>query len=195
MQPLSTIDLAASLDRRKRYFSTATRWMGWRNRSRIRNRLPQKPNGLWYAFGGAWLEWCEDESYSYGGLLYEVELDDSRIYRLRGNKAKVEAFTEKYLNHPYVEMFGAAERAVGGSADARRFQRRLGLPDWERLAEKYDGFEVNPYGEHRLDTCLWYYSWDVPSGCLWNKRSLLSVSLFATQGEEGEWNLCERQTL
>ena len=35
---------------------------------------------------------------------------------------------------------------------------------------KYDGIEINPYiGKAHLDNkTLWYYSWDVASGCIWN---------------------------
>jgi hypothetical protein len=42
--------------------------------------------------------------------------------------------------------------------------------DWANVAKKYDGIEIVPYQtKARMNyNLLWYYGWDVASGCVWN---------------------------
>ena len=47
--------------------------------------------------------------------------------------------------------------------------------DWVKIAEWYDGILITPYlWSMRLDL-MWYYSWDVASGCIWNPEAILSL--------------------
>ena len=53
--------------------------------------------------------------------------------------------------------------------------------DWQRVLEDYDGIEVNPYFyELRLThNLIWYYGWDVPSGCFWKASAKKKITLLA----------------
>jgi hypothetical protein len=44
--------------------------------------------------------------------------------------------------------------------------------DWPRLAETHDGIEINPYQWSLRFDPIWYYGWDVASGCVWNTEKL-----------------------
>ena len=40
--------------------------------------------------------------------------------------------------------------------------------DWKKVASKYDGIEIVPYQPKARMNLLWYYGWDIASGCIWN---------------------------
>ena len=113
-----------------------------------------KPLGLWYSVDGSWEEWCADNMPKWiaGKIVYDVELGDERILALR-TIDEILAFDAEYA------------RAVFGCDF-------LTFPEWQRVAEDYDGIEIAPYcWELRLDL-HWYYSWDCASGCIWTPRGV-----------------------
>jgi hypothetical protein len=40
------------------------------------------------------------------------------------------------------------------------------------LTDKYDGIEINPYQFEARYQYLWYYGWDIASGCVWNLNNV-----------------------
>lgn len=110
-----------------------------------------KPIGFWYSAGDAWLEWCKSEMPDWVGThVYEVDVSAANVLALTTPMA-VKRFHEEYR--------------VTTSPTGRFYNI-----DWGRVAEKYDGVEIIPYHHSiRLDIeLLWYYGWDVASGCVWN---------------------------
>jgi hypothetical protein len=129
-------------------------------------RVPQhkglKPHGFWYSIGDEWREWVANEMPHWlGEYHYEVELGDSKVLVLDT--------TEKLIR------FG------------RDYSNGFQQVDWGRVAETYDGIEINPYRRNfRMEryiesilgeAFLWYYAWDVASGCIWNteKTTILAI--------------------
>ena len=55
--------------------------------------------------------------------------------------------------------------------------------DWKKVASKYDGIEINPYQFEARYQYLWYYGWDVASGCIWNLKSV-KLNLLTDKGIE-----------
>ena len=108
-----------------------------------------KPNGLWYGFGKEWLDWIDSEMPEWKGEhIYKVNVNTSNILQIK-DYLEIENFTKEYL---------------------RRVQT---LPstffiDWNRISLKYDGIEINPYMWKYRHELLWYYGWDIASGCVWN---------------------------
>ena len=45
--------------------------------------------------------------------------------------------------------------------------------DWPRITEEYNGIEINPYQWSLRHELMWYYGWDVSSGCIWNPESII----------------------
>ena len=39
--------------------------------------------------------------------------------------------------------------------------------DWVRVANDYSGIEISPYLYEARMKHMWYYGWDVASGCIW----------------------------
>lgn len=116
-----------------------------------------KPRGLWYACDGDWLRWMKDESpdwiYNYEHR-YEITPDLSRMLVIRTVK-ELDAFNRDF--------------------GVRRHEAISNI-DWARVAAKYDGIEICPYQRDRRTSLLWYYSWDVASGCIWRKRAILDIA-------------------
>jgi hypothetical protein len=49
--------------------------------------------------------------------------------------------------------------------------------DWPRLAKTHDGIEISPYQWSLRLNLLWYYGWDVASGCIWNTEKLQIIAI------------------
>jgi hypothetical protein len=107
-----------------------------------------KPNGLWYACGQEWIDWAE-ENLSYGDYIYLVHIKDSQILHLDSAKDLLE-FTAKY----------------GGAGPTKEWI------DWKKVASKYGGVEICPYQWSMRMELMWYYPWDVASGCIWKSSAM-----------------------
>jgi len=137
-----------------RVFRSPTLFDGFRNTSQI-NDPNIKPNGLWYSCGSEWDDWCESEMPDWidrAPHVYNLQINPSNMLIIRTGE-ELEAFNEEF-----------------GSGD-------IPLIDWKKVAEQYDGIEICPYQwDYRLaNNFLWYYGWDVASGCIWNEGGFKSV--------------------
>lgn len=111
-----------------------------------------KPDGFWYGFGNEWIDWAETTGPEYKGeYVYEVDINGSNMLQIK-NHSEIIEFTQKYKSSKQI--------APGITFSI----------DWPRTELKYDGIEINPYiGKARTDEkTLWYYTWDIASGCIWN---------------------------
>ena len=110
-----------------------------------------KPDGFWYGFGDEWIDWTETTGQYKGEYVYEVDINGSNILQIKDYSEIIE-FTKEY---------GSSKQIAPGI---------IFSIDWPRIELKYDGIEINPYiRQARLNhKTLWYYSWDVASGCIWN---------------------------
>lgn len=115
-----------------------------------------KPFGFWYSIGDAWDEWCKTEMPKIRGTVrYAVDVSKANLLVL-SEPAQVVEFNATF-----------GEELYPGSS--------IQKIDWGRVAQQWDGIEVNPYHwDLRLQTdmMIWYYGWDVPSGCVWDVAKL-----------------------
>lgn len=115
--------------------------------------VSHKPDGLWYACGDAWLNWCAYNFFNPGRYVYELMIDPrSNVLRLDSDDL-VASFTESYG----VMRYGMVDRI-----------------DWTRIASEFSGVEVCPYPWTSPD---WLLSWDVASGCIWDPRAVAGMRL------------------
>jgi len=107
-----------------------------------------KPNGFWYGFGKEWISWAKSNMPDWAGkYIYTVEVPN--------NVLKITSYDELLqFNEEY---------------KANQFQI-----DWKRVVSKFDGIEIVPYQQKakmNIDL-IWYYGWDIASGCIWNLQNL-----------------------
>lgn len=120
-----------------------------------------KPEGFWYSCGHEWLKWLKSEMPHWDKkYYYQVDVDYSRVLRLTTYKDLIE-FTKKY-----------------GQPTLPKFKRlKLFDPDWKKIAEEYSGIEICPYVHQARFKLLWYYTWDVASGCIWDASAIKGLKL------------------
>lgn len=133
-----------------------------------RDRPDQKPRGLWYAIGTEWIDWVEHEMPEWmGSNFYKIEIDESKILFLKSSYDMMK-FTLNYSPTP--------EKMSGFSIDISKmalFDKMY--IDWELVAKQYSGIEISPYRYQDRHRYMWYYGWDVASGCIWNKDAIIRV--------------------
>lgn len=119
-----------------------------------------KPTGFWYSCGTEWVDWAKAERFSISTkYTYKIEVDYSQILRLVGPK-DLEEFTEEY---------GTDILPDADPDDSFKYI------DWPRVAQEYSGIEICPYVYAKRLTLLWYYGWDVASGCIWDPSAITKI--------------------
>lgn len=124
-----------------------------------------KPFGLWYACGGAWIEWLETEMPEW--------LEDGKyLYEVRPNYSAGGLAAGRYGDYVGgVLRLSTEEEVVEFSRTYSNFDK----VDWYEVASIWDGIEICPYQDDlRLSMHGWYYPWDVASGCIWRPSGLAS---------------------
>lgn len=123
-----------------------------------------KPKGLWYSCGTAWKDWGDAEDFGIPtDYVYELEVDASKILFISSVK-EIDSFTKKYLV-PSEFCFG------------EEFLYKSGNINWPEVASLVSGIEISPYVWKRRMEYMWYYGWDVASGCIWNPDAIQKFSL------------------
>jgi hypothetical protein len=115
-----------------------------------------KPDGLWVTTDtpDGWADWCRLENWNTAGLAHRTALTltpGANVLHLETVEA-LRAFNKTYAGHP----------------DAGPLSRHY--INWAAVAD----ILIVPYQwQARLDLeLLWYYGWDVASGCIWNLDAL-----------------------
>ena len=121
-----------------------------------RQAIEFKPVGLWYGINFEWRTFCNREfSDGLGKYNYEIILDMTNILKI-SNFEELCKFENKYGKEKYKWSL-------------------IDNIDWIKVSKTYDGIEIQPYiWEARLIK-LWYYGWDVASGCIWNKKAIKKI--------------------
>ena len=136
----------------------------------IKKQYEMKPSGLWYSVGSAWIDWCLGEQFGgIGKYIYEIELNPKANIKFLSTAEEVFEFSQKYRR---VDSF------YSGMSSCH--------VDWKEVMWNYDGVEVSPYLQelrfsHNL---IWYYGWDVPSGCLWRAVAKKKITLIAEYNDK-----------
>lgn len=116
-----------------------------------------KPSGLWYAVGTEWIDWVETEMPKWlGDKFYKIETTEQVL--------KIDA---QYKFNEFVRKYGVASKF---SYDPKHMDI-----DWAKVAKDYAGIEIAPYRHSMRHEYIWYYGWDVASGCIWNKSGIKSL--------------------
>lgn len=119
----------------------------------------KKPDGFWYGFGDEWIDWTETAGPERKGE-YIYKLDISEQLKL-SNDSKILQIKDYPEILEFTQEYGSSIQIIPGI---------IFSVDWPRIGLKYDGIEINPYiDQARIDDkTIWYYTWDVASGCIWN---------------------------
>jgi len=130
------------------------------NKSKIyyQSGSSDKPKGLWYQINGSWNEWCSIEMPHWldDKVDWELSIDKSNVLII-DTLEKFNLFETKYqAKHPYLPSNNYI--------------------DWKKVCKDYDGIEIPNYMYSKRFSSMWYYGWDVASGCIWNLKKVKVLS-------------------
>jgi hypothetical protein len=115
-----------------------------------------KPKGLWYGINTSWIDWVSSEMPSWESeFIHIITLDSSSMLQIN-NIEELSEFTSiySYEDGEYI--------------------------NWQEVANKYSGIEINPYIWEARMKFMWYYGWDIASGCVWGNGTLVGSKLITT---------------
>lgn len=150
---------------KKRSHMSQTEMEEFKDISVDEQEIDYKPKGFWYDCDGEWSNWVEMNMPEWlGEHKYDVELEHSEMKVIR-NYEELKRFNDEYSINPEVsEDFYLDD-----------------LIDWRRVATDYAGIEICPY-INKIEQIRkngkvfkWYTSWDVASGCIWDKRAIKTI--------------------
>ena len=127
-----------------------------------------KPKGLWVSEDDAWKKWVSQNKFYPEEYVIENEillepdanmLHISKLEELHAFTDKVEVPAEWTRKYKYVDVLNL---------------------DWESVANSYDGILIMPYiwGGHSDPKTMWYYGWDIGSGCIWNADAVKDIVVY-----------------
>jgi hypothetical protein len=146
-----------------------------------------KPNGLWYAENKLWIDFSEKvlgKTYKY---YYVIRLN----YTTLDNPDK-----HKVLKLSTVNDFDMFTFEYGYVYNRDQLFDWVFI-NWDKVSKNYGGIEVginvkgrkcidsinitNKYKAHDLEitigSCTWFYVFDIPSGCVWDRKAIESLTL------------------
>lgn len=129
-------------------------------------KVTMKPSGFWYGFGSDWIDWTRSEMPEWTGkYIYAVDTDNTNVLQIKTHMELMQ-FNREYSQGLMSQIYEEGEAI-----------------DWKKVASKYDGIEINPYQFKARQQYMWYYGWDVASGCVWN-LSGVKLKLLTDKGIE-----------
>jgi hypothetical protein len=143
--------------------------------------LVNKPAGLWYGCGTAWLDWLEREGHQPAPEEYQIwslKIDMSRVKSITSEK-ELQRFSYMYADHSKYSHSGPTTM------------------NWNKASQKFSGIECCPYPvssdsklQMKFDSklqmkFLWYFALDVASGCIWDTSSITNSMLIAEKKDDG----------
>ena len=127
----------------------------------------QKPEGLWYGCGSSWIDFVRTEMNGMieeSGYLYEI-VPSSAVLKIRDD----DEFQQFELDFASPKLDMMEQKTI----------------DWPMVAATYAGIEICPYNPRRRMKSMWYYGWDVASGCIWDSSGIAGAPILLTE-KEGE---------
>ena len=141
-----------------------------------------KPKGVWYGCGDSWLKWMDREKPEWldaVNYVYELELDQEFILTIT-NEQQFKRFESEYWGR-------APWQGRGGWSETGPPDGQYEMIEWDTLVGQYDGIEICPYlQQFRMSNSMWYYTWDVASGCIWDSQVLIGEPKLLWQRDAGE---------
>lgn len=154
------LEVAKKLTYRKRYAFTISLLTSIQKAKQ--GKFTNKPNGLWYSFGDAWISFLTEnynektlrdntdwgkiriDTYNY---IYHLTIDYDKVVKIR-NEREFKTFENKYRDGHFI--------------------------DWKKVQSKFHGIEIRYLKDIDEE---WYEGWDVSSGCIWHPEAVISAKL------------------
>lgn len=123
-----------------------------------------KPDGLWLSYEDHWIKWCQENNF------YTLQYRSEESYKI---VFKHDAMIAG-INSPE-DIFAITEKYMGNSFSSYWI-------DWVTFSKNFQGIIISPlqWSCRLHNDSLWYYGWDVASGCIWDLLAIESVEKIGT---------------
>lgn len=117
-----------------------------------------KPTGLWYALGTEWIDWVRHNMPGW---------EQQYLHALSINKSKI-LDLDKYGWDKFENRYGVSNKYYTSKDIVTDIA-------WDYVQDDgWYGIEIkDPWG----DIGSWSRTWDISSGCIWDKRAIKSIKL------------------
>ena len=140
-----------------------------------------KPHGFWVTIPGEddWPTWCRQEQFAEHRLRFEHEviLRPNANIRVISTPEQLDAFTDEFRTKEgephWSDAITSSYRVTSGYSEYGYWRKNY--LDFTKIKPMYDGLIIAPYLWTRRHEYMWYYGWDVASGCIWNLDAISSV--------------------
>lgn len=123
-------------------------------------RVSAKPKGLWYGIGDSWISWVRSEMPDWESeYVFKIDIDENNIIKITNYNELVD-FENEY----------------GVDGDSYFSSNKYRNINWDKVAKNYGGIEIAPYIYKARLTHMWYYGWDVASGCIWSDNVITNIT-------------------
>lgn len=154
-----------------------------------RQKIDHKPTGLWYGLGDSWINYCLNEVSGWiCPYIYEVILHEDQLLKV-SNVSEFEEFEDEYHGIPdhfklIADRMPEFDLTYGSRTVGRRIRRMFDHIDFKKLAKTHGAVEIAPYIWNKRLESMWYYTWDCASGCVWKRKAIKELRLFAAYDKE-----------
>lgn len=157
-----------------------------------------KPSGFWYGCYDSWYKWTTEEGMFVKKYIHQINLKYNVLTDIRNkdndkllvikNLKDFDLFNKRYGYSDYygnnfpenITIFSSKTENLLKNKSRTKFTNIYHFDDmyadnlikWEKVMKDYGGIEICPYLEKRRHY-LWYSSFDVTSGCIWNLKPIL----------------------
>lgn len=153
------------------------------------NNWGKKPDGLWFARGDEWIQHMLKDNFrtSFYNYLYEIDIDISKMINITTYNDLV-AFSNKFkIDSTMYAQYQTFEKVPVNNVinwdNAVKTTKKSGIIidyDLKGIYHKYNS--RNKIQDYFKDI-EWYITWDVASGCVWNKKCIKSLTMIYKRDE------------
>lgn len=113
-----------------------------------------KPIGVWYGWNSAWLNWCISENFcdTEYEFFYHINIKELNVLKITTPSEFMDF--ENNFQMPIIPNLPMMNKGI----------------NWTEVKKQFDGIEIIPYMHQFRFGHIWYYGWDVASGCVWNPK-------------------------
>lgn len=131
-----------------------------------------KPNGFWYSCYDDWYKWVvkEDITDFLHKYIHKIIINKNVTTNIM-NKDKNKLLVIKNIKD--FDLFNK----IYGTKKVPRIIHGMNHQtiNWKKVANDYGGIEICPFIRKRQHY-VWYGSWDVASGCIWNTKPIIQTT-------------------
>lgn len=140
-----------------------------------------KPSGFWYSCYNDRYNWTQIEGMFQHKYIHKININ-SKVLTDIENKNK-----DKILVIDNINDFDIFNRRYGHlDKNDHNMKWKNYLVTWDKVSKDYGGIEICPYLTQRKHY-LWYNTFDVASGCIWNTKTIINSSELIYEKKKGKY--------